>query len=60
MERRPRSPPGHVFVVHIHQDATDALLPTKWHGKVQNLTTGEIRTFRGWADLVQRMQDLMT
>jgi hypothetical protein len=44
-------PRSHLFTVRVWEEQIGAD-QTEWRGKVQLLTSGEVRYFRGWAALV--------
>jgi hypothetical protein len=44
-------PRSHLFTVRVWEEEIGAG-QTEWRGKVQLLTSGEVRYFRGWAALV--------
>jgi hypothetical protein len=54
--QRPRS---HLFTVRVWQEeiGTDQ---TEWRGKVQLLTSGDVRYFRGWATLVPLLLTMLS
>ena len=51
METPLQRPHSHLFTVRVWKEevGTDR---TEWRGKVQLLTSGDVRYFRAWADLV--------
>jgi hypothetical protein len=52
-------PRSHLFTVRVWEEqiGTDQ---TEWRGKVQLLTSGEVRYFRGWAALVPLLITMLT
>jgi hypothetical protein len=54
--QRPRS---HLFTVRVWKEevGTDR---TEWRGKVQLLTSGDVRYFRAWADLVPLLLTMLS
>lgn len=54
--QRPRS---HLFTVRVWQEEIGAD-QTEWRGKVQLLTSGDVRYFRGWATLVPLLLTMLS
>ena len=52
-------PRSHLFTVRVWQEEIGAG-QTEWRGKVQLLTTGEVRYFREWAALVPLLLTLLS
>lgn len=52
-------PRSHLFTVRVWQEEIGAG-QTEWRGKVQLLTTGEVRYFREWAALVPLLLALLS
>ena len=52
-------PRSHLFTVRVWEEETGAG-QTEWRGKVQLLTSGEVRYFRGWAALVPLLLTMLT
>ncbi len=52
-------PHSHLFTVRVWKEevGTDR---TEWRGKVQLLTSGDVRYFREWADLVPLLLALLS
>jgi hypothetical protein len=59
VDRPSQSPRSHLFTVRVWQEEiwTDQ---TEWQGKVQLVTGGEVRYFRGWAALVPLLIDMLS
>jgi hypothetical protein len=59
VDRPSQSPRSHLFTVRVWQEEiwTDQ---TEWRGKVQLVTGGEVRYFRGWAALVPLLIDMLS
>jgi hypothetical protein len=54
--QRPRS---HLFTIRVWQEeiGTDQI---EWRGKVQLVTSGDVRYFRGWAALVPLLLTMLS
>jgi hypothetical protein len=52
-------PRSHLFTVRVWEEETGGG-QTEWRGKVQLLTSGEVRYFRGWAALVPLLLTMLT
>jgi hypothetical protein len=52
-------PRSHLFTVRVWEEQIGAD-QTEWRGKVQLLTSGEVRYFRGWAALVPLLITMLT
>jgi hypothetical protein len=52
-------PHAHLFTVRVWKEevGTDR---TEWRGKVQLLTSGDVRYFREWADLVPLLLTMLS
>jgi hypothetical protein len=52
-------PRSHLFTVRVWEEETEAG-QTEWRGKVQLMTSGEVRYFREWAALVPLLLTMLT
>ncbi len=59
MDRRTERPRSHLFTVRVWKEeiGTDQ---SEWRGKVQLVTSGEVRYFRGWAALVPLLLTMLS
>ncbi len=59
MDKPSKHPRSHLFTVRVWQEeiGTDQ---TEWRGKVQLLTSGDVRYFRGWATLVPLLLTMLS
>lgn len=51
MDKPYQHPRSHLFTVHVWQEEVGSD-QTEWRGKVQLITDGTVRYFRGWDGLV--------
>ena len=59
IDRPSQSPHSHLFTVRVWQEEIDRD-QTEWRGKVQLLTSGDVRYFRHWAALVPLLVTLLS
>ena len=59
MDKPSQRPRSHLFTVRVWKEevGTDR---TEWRGKVQFLTSGDVRYFREWADLVPLLLTMLS
>lgn len=59
MDHSPMRPDSHLFTVRVWQAETETD-QREWRGKVQLLTNGDARYFRGWTALVPLLQTMLS
>ncbi len=59
IDKPSQSPRSHLFTVRVWQEEIDRD-QTKWRGKVQLLTSGDVRYFRHWAALVPLLVTMLS
>lgn len=59
IDRPSRSPRSHLFTVRVWQEEIGRD-QTEWRGKVQLLTSGDVRYFRHWAALVPLLVTMLS
>ena len=59
IDRPSQSPRSHLFTVRVWQEEIDRD-QTEWRGKVQLLTSGDVRYFRHWAALVPLLVTMLS
>lgn len=52
-------PHSHLFTVRVWKEEV-GIDRTEWRGKVQLLTSGDVRYFRAWADLVPLLLTMLS
>ncbi len=58
MGNRSRPPPTHLFTLRVWpEDRGDGVC--EWWGQVKNITSGEVRYFRHWSELVQVLPSML-
>jgi hypothetical protein len=59
IDKLSHSPHSHLFTIRVWEEeiGTDQ---TEWRGKVQLVTSGEVRYFRGWAALVPLLATMLS
>jgi hypothetical protein len=58
MQERPRPPSTIVMLIRLWQERLDAQ-HSEWRGAIKNVTTGEVRYFRGWEEIAHTIAALL-
>lgn len=58
MSEQSRAPPAHAFSLRLWPEEGEDDEPV-WRGRVQSLTSGEVRYFQGWAALAEKLLGLI-
>ena len=59
MEKADQYPRSHLFTVRVWQEEVGQDL-REWRGKVQLITDGNVRYFRGWEELVPLLLSMLS
>ena len=59
MEKTDQHPRSHLFTVRVWQEEVGQDL-REWRGKVQLITDGNVRYFRGWEELVPLLLSMLS
>ncbi len=58
MEKQSRKARSHLFTIRVWEEEVE-LDTAEWRGKVQLVTSGEVRYFREWTALVPLLQTML-
>jgi hypothetical protein len=59
MNTKPKHTPTHLFTIRVWAEKLEVGVH-EWRGKVQNVSKDEGHYFRGWQDLVELLQTLVS
>jgi hypothetical protein len=59
MNTKPKHTPTHLFTIRVWAEQLEEGIH-EWRGKIQNVSQNEGYYFRGWQDLVELLQTLVS